>query len=148
VSGGIEPAADPHGLQDAWHDFLAALREARQPRRDIGGLSLAQYRVLAPLLEHRSLRVGELAERAGIQGPTATRILDGLARNALVRRQHSKRDRREVRISLTPEGREAVASKLDQMERARRDTFEKLSPAEREHVTRFLGLMSDVVGRL
>lgn len=148
MSDGPEPAADPHGLTDAWHDFLAALRESRQPRRDPSGLSLAQYRVLAPLLAHPSLRVGELAAQAGIRGPTATRILDGLARSAIVRRQHSKRDRREVRISLTPEGRAAVASKLALMEHARRTTFEKLSPEEREHVTRFLGLMSDVVGRL
>jgi DNA-binding MarR family transcriptional regulator len=148
VSSALEPAGDPHGLQDAWHDFIAALRESRQPRRDIGGLSLAQCRVLAPLLEHPSLRVGELAERAGIQGPTATRILDGMARSALVKRQHSKRDRREVRISLTPEGRTAVAGKLEEMSTARRETFAKLTPDEREHVTRFLGLMSDVVGRL
>jgi DNA-binding MarR family transcriptional regulator len=148
VSDGHEPAADPHGLTDAWHDFLAALRESRQPRRDPGGLSLAQYRVLAPLVLHRSLRVGELAQEAGIRGPTATRILDGLTRSALVRRQRSQRDRREVRISLTPEGRAAVAAKLDLMEQARRTTFEKLSPEEREHVTRFLGLMSEVVGRL
>jgi DNA-binding MarR family transcriptional regulator len=148
VSDGPEASADLEGLSDAWHEFLAALRESRQPRRDPGGLSLAQYRVLAPLVQEPSLRVGELAAAAGIRGPTATRILDGLARSALVRRQHSKRDRREVRISLTPEGRAAVVAKLNVMEQARREMFGKLSHEEREHVTRFLGLMSDVVGRL
>jgi DNA-binding MarR family transcriptional regulator len=149
VSEGQEPGADDlTALTDAWHDFLAALRESRQPRRDLEGLSLAQYRVLSPLVEHRSLRVGQLADEAGIRGPTATRILDGLTRSALVRRQHSQKDRREVRISLTTQGRAAVAAKLEQMEQARRETFEQLSPEEREHVTRFLGLMSDVIGRL
>ena len=149
MSEGQEPSADDlTALTDAWHDFLAALRESRQPRRDLEGLSLAQYRVLAPLVENRSLRVGQLADEAGIRGPTATRILDGLARSALVRRQHSQKDRREVRISLTTEGRAAVAAKIEQMEPARRETFEQLSPEEREHVTRFLGLMSDVIGRL
>ena len=149
MSEGQEPSADDlTALTDAWHDFLAALRESRQPRRDLEGLSLAQYRVLAPLVENRLLRVGQLADEAGIRGPTATRILDGLARSALVRRQHSQKDRREVRISLTTEGRAAVAAKIEQMEQARRETFEQLSPEEREHVTRFLGLMSDVIGRL
>jgi DNA-binding MarR family transcriptional regulator len=149
VSDGRQRVPDDlSGLDEAWHDFLAALRESRQPRRDLEGLSLAQYRVLAPLVQHRSLRVGQLAEEACIRGPTATRILDGLTRSALVRRQHSQRDRREVRISLTPEGRAAVAAKLERMEQARRQTFEQLSPEEREHATRFLGLMSNVIGRL
>jgi DNA-binding MarR family transcriptional regulator len=148
VSDDPEASDDLEGLSDAWHDFLAALRESRQPRRDPGGLSLAQYRMLAPLVHEPSLRVGELAAAAGIRGPTATRILDGLARSALVRRTRSKRDRREVRISLTPEGRAAVAAKLSVMEQARREMFGKLSPDEREHVTRFLGLMSHVVGEL
>lgn len=148
MSDDREASADLEGLSEAWHDFLAALRESRQPRRDPGDLSLAQYRVLAPLVPASSLRVGELAAAAGIRGPTATRILDGLARSALVRRTHSKRDRREVRISLTPEGRTAVTAKLNAMEQARREMFGKLSEDEREHVTRFLGLMSDVVGRL
>src|SRR3954465_7656515 len=88
-------------LERAWSEFVAAIRCARQPRRDADGLSLAQHELLRPLLEQETMRVGQLAGAAGVRGPTATRMLDGLERAALVHRVHSRSDRRHVRISLT-----------------------------------------------
>jgi DNA-binding MarR family transcriptional regulator len=135
-------------LQHAWTDFVAAIRCARQPRRDAEGLSLAQYELLRPLLEHQKMRVGQLADAAGVRGPTATRMLDALERVALIDRVHSRSDRRHVRISLTSAGRAAVTGKQEQIERARQDVFDSLSPAQREHVATFLEAMTGVIGRL
>jgi DNA-binding MarR family transcriptional regulator len=142
--------AHPHQqeLASAWADFLAAMREARQPSRSSNGLSLAQFRLLSPLAENTSLRVGELADRAEIRGPTASRMLDGLQRQGLVRRTHSRDDRRHVRVSLTPAGRQCVTDKQGQIERARSDAFAQLSDEEQAHAARFLGLMADVIRHL
>jgi DNA-binding MarR family transcriptional regulator len=135
-------------LRGAWTGFVAAIRCARQPRRDADGLSLAQYELLRPLLDVDTLRVGELAEAAGVRGPTATRMLDTLERASLIDRVHSRSDRRHVRISLTGAGHSAVTDKHDQIERARQEVFDTLSPAQREHVASFLEAMTGVIGRL
>jgi DNA-binding MarR family transcriptional regulator len=135
-------------LAAAWSDFLAAMREARQPTRPRDGLSLAQYRLLLPLGDGRALRVGELADDAEIRGPTASRMLDGLERQGLVERTHSRDDRRHVRVTLTPAGCEALAGKQAQIERARHDAFQQLTHEEREHAARFLSLMADVIRHL
>jgi DNA-binding MarR family transcriptional regulator len=135
-------------LEHAWTAFVAAIRCARQPRRDPEGLSLAQYELLRPLLDRQPLRVGELADAAGVRGPTATRMLDTVGRAGLVDRVHSRTDRRHVRISLTRSGHTAVVQKQDQIERARQEVFATLSPAQREDVASFLEAMTGVIGRL
>jgi DNA-binding MarR family transcriptional regulator len=144
------PPEDPTvvHLRQAWAGFVGAIRASRQPRRGDHGLSLAQYQLLQPLIERERVRVGELADWAGIRGPTATRMLDGLERDSLIRRSHSRVDRRHVSISLTPLGRAAVDSKHEEIERARMDVFEALTPAEREHVAGFLEAMTGVIHRL
>jgi MarR family transcriptional regulator, organic hydroperoxide resistance regulator len=135
-------------LERAWTDFVAAIRCARQPRRDPEGLSLAQFELLRPLLDEQPLRVGQLADAAGVRGPTATRMLDTVERAGLVDRVHSRSDRRHVRVTLTRPGRAAVLEKQEQIERARQEVFASLSPAQQEHVASFLEAMTGVIGRL
>jgi DNA-binding MarR family transcriptional regulator len=147
----IAPAATNRSgvqLEHAWTEFVAAIRCARQPRRDPDGLSLAQHELLRPLLDEQPLRVGELADAAGVRGPTATRMLDTVERAGLVERVHSRSDRRHVRISLTRAGHTAVVHKQDQIERARQEVFDTLSPAQQENVASFLEAMTGVIGRL
>ncbi len=147
----IAPAATSRSgaqLELAWTEFVAAIRCARQPRRDPDGLSLAQHELLRPLLDQQPLRVGELADAAGVRGPTATRMLDTVERAGLVERVHSRTDRRHVRVSLTRAGHTAVVQKQHQIERARQEVFDTLSPVQQEHVASFLGAMTGVIGRL
>src|SRR4051794_30349069 len=109
------PAAAPPRSQldafiDAFDDFARAAKRARhrQSAGD-GDLTIAQYGLLAPLLDAAEAPgVRELAEAAGVSSPTATRMLDGLERRGLVVRERSERDRRAVHLSLTPAGAAAV----------------------------------------
>ena len=83
----------------AWEAFFRAARRARTrwPADRAGGLTLPQYFLLQPLLDGSPHGVGELAEAAGVAGPTATKMLDGLERGGMVERRASTTDRRRGR---------------------------------------------------
>src|SRR5215218_556281 len=76
-----------------WPQFLAALRRARARLSEdpTARLSLAQYLLVAPLLDAPGRSVGELAAHAGVASPTATRMLDALERDGHVRRVPGER---------------------------------------------------------
>jgi DNA-binding MarR family transcriptional regulator len=70
-------------------------------------LSLPQYRVLG-LLSTGDERATQLAARVAVTKPTLTAIVDSLVERGYVRRETTDGDRRAVRLSITPEGRDAV----------------------------------------
>jgi DNA-binding MarR family transcriptional regulator len=72
----------------AWEQFAAAVRRARSRAADRPDATLtpAQFRLLAALEDAPSLSVGELARAAGVSSPTATKMLDGLESDGIVKR--------------------------------------------------------------
>jgi DNA-binding MarR family transcriptional regulator len=142
----VKDAVDDQAeLTAAWQHFLAATRDARQATRASEGLSLAQYRLLLPLRTAQPRRVGELADSAEIRGPTASRMLDGLARQGLIERSTRCDDGRHVHIFLTPEGAATLNAKHDQIEAAWQGAFEQLTDDEHADAARFLRLMSALI---
>ena len=134
-------------LTAAWETFFRTTRRlrARAGRFPGDGLSLPQYHLLEALRTADELTVGELAETAGVAAPTATRMLDCLARDGYVLRRHSETDRRAVLVSLTPAGTGAVAAAHEEVEAFRRRVFDALEPAEREQAAVLLARLSDVL---
>jgi DNA-binding MarR family transcriptional regulator len=131
----------------AWESFFRTTRRlrSRAGRLPGDGLSLPQYHVLEALRGSVERTVGELAEAAGVAPPTATRMLDCLARDGYVTRRHSEIDRRAVLVSLTPEGTEALDVAHEHMDAFRRRVFEALEPAEREQAVALLSRLSQVL---
>ncbi len=84
-------------------DFAAELRGR--------GTSLPVWRVLAALHASPGLTVTALAAACLLQQPTMTKLLDRMARDGLVARAPDARDRRVVRVALTPDG-DARAAEL------------------------------------
>jgi DNA-binding MarR family transcriptional regulator len=134
-------------LAAAWETFFRTTRRlrSRAGKQPIGGLSLPQYHLLEALRETDELTVGALAEAAGVAAPTATRMLDCLARDGYVERRHSEADRRAVLVSLTADGREAVEAAHAEVTAWRRRVFENLEPEEREQAARILTRLSQVL---
>ena len=131
----------------AWENFFRTTRRlrSRAGKQPIEGLTLPQYHLLEALRDADELTVGVLAEAAGVAPPTATRMLDCLARDGYVDRRHSESDRRSVLISLTPAGRVAVEGAHEQVSAWRRRVFESLEPAEREQAAALLNRLSQVL---
>jgi MarR family transcriptional regulator, organic hydroperoxide resistance regulator len=143
----VAVAVDIHQrFSEAWEAFSRATRRLRaRAGRLPGDLSLPQYHLLEPLRHANRLSVGELAEAAGIAPPTATRMLDCLARNGLITRAHSEVDRRSVLVSLTAQGARAVEEAHDVVDAWRREVLESLEPEEREQAAALLERLSQVL---
>src|SRR6266404_1098158 len=68
------------------------------------GLTSAQFWFLLAARELPGASLGELARRQRMDAPTASRLAEGLARRGLLRTAHDDRDRRALRVVLTPVG--------------------------------------------
>jgi DNA-binding MarR family transcriptional regulator len=134
-------------LATAWEGFFRTTRRlrSRAGMDPIEGLSLPQYHLLEALRDDDELTVGVLAEAAGVAPPTATRMLDCLARDGYVVRRHSETDRRAVLVSLTPTGRTALEAAHEQVSAWRRRVFERLEPEEREQAAALLTRLTAVL---
>ncbi|MBD0273846.1 MAG: MarR family transcriptional regulator [Acetobacteraceae bacterium] len=75
------------------------------------GVGVPVWRVLASLSGSKGETVTGLAEVCLLQQPTMTKLLDRMVRDGLVTRSQDTRDRRVVRVALTPKG-EALAEEL------------------------------------
>lgn len=121
-------APDPSLALSVWVRLLKAhallLREVR--RLVPAGLTLPQFDVLAQL--HRrpeGMTPKELTRELLVTAGNVTGIVERLAQQGLVSRQPVPRDRRTVRIVLTPRGQQAMARALP---RHRRDVARLLAP--------------------
>lgn len=144
-----DTAASLDAFNASWDVFFSSVRRARGRAQrgadDLAELSLSQYHLLVGLIDEPKLPVGELAVRAGVSGPTATRALDALARRGLVQREHSPADRRVITIRLTSRGEAALARKRAFILGKRAELFDELAPAEREQAQRLLRRLGELI---
>lgn len=110
------------------------LRTERDP--DSGQLSPGQFGVLGLLSRLGETAVGELAAQERVQPPSMTRTVNCLEEGGYVVRRAHEHDRRQVVVSLSQKGRDAVEA-----ERRRRDAWlavrlRELTPEERNTLRR------------
>jgi MarR family transcriptional regulator, organic hydroperoxide resistance regulator len=140
---------DAERFADAWDEFVLAIRRGQaRGQQSSDEMSLAQYYLLLPLEQGSAMPVCQLAERAGIAAPTATRFIDAFERAGIVRRERPVSDRRTVLVSLTPAGQERLARKHEQLRGRRRRLYEQLAPEERQQSERLLRHLAELIGAL
>lgn len=69
-------------------------------------ITLGQAGILFILQRDDGRTMTELSKTLAVKNPTLTRLIDRLERSAFVIRRASKKDRRTIRIYITPEGTE------------------------------------------
>jgi MarR family transcriptional regulator, organic hydroperoxide resistance regulator len=94
------------------------------------GTSLPVWRVMAALLGRPGDTVTGLAEACLLQQPTMTKLLDRMVRDGLVTRAPDQRDRRIVRVALTPEGEAKAAGLVAAAERHEAEVLARHPRAE------------------
>lgn len=72
----------------------------------LSDLTLPQYRVLVVLATRGPQNLGSLAASLDVNPSTASRLCERLVRRKMIRRQTSRSDRREIRLSITDNGRQ------------------------------------------
>ncbi len=126
-------------LNDAYRRFQVLERGEKR----CFGVTMSQCMTLELLAREGALSVREMAENLGLDNSTVTRTIDVLARDGLAeRRRDEQRDRRQVFVSLTPQGRE-LAEKLQACADSYCERILQEIPAERRkdvmHALRLLG---------
>lgn len=114
-------APDPEGefpsnVTDYLFYLLVAISRLRDTQLEPGlqllGLGIVRYRVLAVIGRVGACTMSELATFSSIDRTTLTRAVDQLLESDLVERLKSERDRRVVRVAITPEG-EALRARAE-----------------------------------
>ncbi|MBB2178664.1 MarR family winged helix-turn-helix transcriptional regulator [Gluconacetobacter tumulicola] len=82
-----------------------AFNRLYQPLLEPLGLTYPQYLVMSVLWAGDGKLVGEIGARLGLVSSTLTPLLKRLENSGLVARSRDREDERQVRVTLTPEGR-------------------------------------------
>lgn len=107
------------------------------------GLTYPQYLVLLVLWEHRSRRLGEIADALALATHAVSPIIDRLEEAGLVRRNKNDTDGRVVHVELTAAGAQLEASATAVQDEVRCRTL--LDP---DAVDRLRSELSDLVERM
>lgn len=102
------------------------------------GLSVAEWRVLATLVDGDGLSLGELADAVLFKQPSLTKAIDRMERDGLVKRLPGAGDRRRIRIVVTSRGAAAVRGLLSRAKLHEARILAAYRPEEVENVKRFL----------
>ncbi|MFO0874411.1 MAG: MarR family transcriptional regulator [Phycisphaerales bacterium] len=116
-------------LRKAWSECIDAERVDLTPE---------EFFVLVMLDAVDGLSQTEMAESLMRDRTTVTRLLDGIVKKGLARRDHPREDRRVVRTWLTPKGREVYAAASQATVRLRKRFFAGIEPREMESLLRTL----------
>jgi DNA-binding MarR family transcriptional regulator len=125
---------------------LAVLRLSRQLRQQlVGDVTQSQVSVLSSVERLGSPTLGELAASEKVQPPSMTRQVDTLVARGLLDREIHPKDRRIVRVSLTPGG-----ERILQQNRSVRTAFvaarlKRLPAVERARLEELVGLLEQLV---
>jgi DNA-binding MarR family transcriptional regulator len=127
-------------LSTCWRELgtiLASRRLHAYLHPELGTkLTPSKLRALELLAQHDGLRVGELADRVGVDDTTATRLVDRLEELGLAERHSAEGDRRAILVGLTADGRELVAGVSAQRQQFFADVLATLDPDERVQLVR------------
>ena len=107
-----------------------------------GKITIPQLGTLEYLSARRESPMNELARHLGVTRPAVTGLVDRLIAQGLVNRQGDPRDRRVVRVHLTPKGRRVLDNIWSQKRRMLQQVFGRISPADR---SQYLGTLERVV---
>ncbi len=110
--------------------------------------TIAQYRTLVVLASRGPQRMGDLAAALGVTPSTVGRMCDRLARKGHVWRHRARDDRRAVRVSITPSGREVVDVATARRRALIAAVMARLPAGERAAVARALRAFAHAAGEV
>ena len=139
----IDPADEfPFAVDDYLLHLVVAIYQFRDSRLDTAlrplGLNVSRYRVLGVLERFGSSSMTELSSFTAMQRTTLTRIADQLVSAGFIDRAGEARDRRQVILSLTDQGREAHGRAMNVVLMLNQRLLDDIPDAERRTAARVL----------
>jgi DNA-binding MarR family transcriptional regulator len=127
VAAAVESAVEP------LVSVLDSARDAQTPT-----VPPAQLRVLSIISDNRHTNMSRLADALDVVPSSASRLCDRLEAAGLLRRVPDPRDRREVRLMLTPSARRLLDQIRERRRAALAEVLDRMSPGAREELLRSL----------
>jgi len=147
VSDELKPLAEE--LSQRWRELGRTLASRKLLASLHPGLpsklTPTRLHALDVLAEGDGLRIGELADRVGLDETTATRLVDRLEAGGLAQRLSDVGDRRATVVSLTPAGCELVATINARRQLFFCDVLAALAPDERAQLVRLTAKASEAL---
>ncbi len=122
-----------------------AARSLAQAGEDV---TLAQYRMLVVLAAHGPQRLVDVAAALGVDPSTATRMCDRLVRKSFISRRRASTDRRTVRVSIAPLGRDLVVEVTRNRRAELATILRRMSDQDRGEVLSALRAFGDAAGEV
>ena len=107
------------------------------------GLTHGQFFMLIALFDEDGVLPSQLADKAALDRPTTTGLLDRLERDGWIERMFDRTDRRTVRIHLTPKALERRAAILSTYEKINGHFLQKYSNEEWQPLQSLLGRLEE-----
>jgi DNA-binding MarR family transcriptional regulator len=117
-------------LESTVESLLSVLESARLAQSP--AIPPAQLRVLTIVARNRHTNMNRLAEALDVGPSSASRLCDRLEATGLLRRVPDPRDRREVRLLLTPAARRLLGELRERRRMALAEVLERMTPAARQ----------------
>ncbi len=117
------------------------LRAAEMGERQLAtatGLTPSQLVVLQEVARHGETTAGAIATAVQFSQATVTNLVDRLVERGFVVRSRRERDRRQVWVSITTEGRAALLSAPDMLQDQFQSRFENLADWEQAMIVAML----------
>jgi DNA-binding MarR family transcriptional regulator len=124
-------------VESAVESLLAVLDTARMAQSP--AIPPTQLRVLTIIARSAETNMSRLAEALDVVPSSASRLCDRLEATGLLRRVPDPRDRREVRLLLTPAAKRLLEELRAARQAALAEVLERMTAASRNDLVRALG---------
>lgn len=140
-NGKVPPIGIGKLLRRAHMAFAREFRERLKEHK----VGFSEFVHLERLWTEDGLNQTELSRRVGIENASSTAVLDMLEKRAYIRRERDERDRRNIRVHLTPAGRRLQRQLLACAEATNLIARKGLS---KQDIFTFFSLMESIVSNL
>lgn len=130
-----------------WDGFMQAVAGLHSPGILDVTVTMPQAKVLQILMAEGPMGVTSIAARLGVSASTGSEHIDKLVDHGLVDRTPSATDRRQLLVSITDPGREAVDRFQELGRRHLAELLSSLDDAGLETVRRAVALLTDATTR-
>lgn len=117
-------------------------------RQTAAGLTLSQWSALATIARYGPLRMGELAARERVSGPTLSRLVAGLEAEGLAERRADPADARAHQLTATLAGRQRLAGQQAASTALLAGLLAGLVPAQRGILAVAVPVLEELVDQL
>jgi MarR family transcriptional regulator, 2-MHQ and catechol-resistance regulon repressor len=114
------------------------MRDEMKPTMAKNGCSWIHFEALRYVNDHGKPLMRDVAAHFSITPPAATLLIDGLVANKMLRRIIDTKDRRAVRIALTPKGKQVLTRGIHDRMKKIKELFSVLNAEEHAELVRML----------